>query len=137
MFKESFLLLLATLIVAPLHLAEAQQPKIPRIGFVDASGDPSSPSLFVQGFRQGLRELGYVEGKNIVIEYRYGQGKVDQLPSLVNELVQLKPDILVVGALPAFRAAKEATKSIPIVMVASVDPVATGIVDSLARPGQP
>ena len=135
MFKESFLLLLATLIVAPLHLAEAQQPKIPRIGFIDAVGDPSSPSLFVEGFRQGLGELGYVEGKNIVIEYRYGQGKVDQLPSLVNELVQLKPDVLVVGALPAFRAAKEATKSIPIVMVATVDPVATGIVDSLARPG--
>jgi putative ABC transport system substrate-binding protein len=75
-------------------MAGAQQPtKVPRIGFIDAVGDPSSPSLFVQGFRQGLRELAYTEGKNIVIEYRYGQGKLDRLPSLVNELVQLKPDV--------------------------------------------
>jgi len=76
-----------------------------------------------------------VEGKNIVVEYRYAKGKLDRAPGLVAELVQLKVDVLVAGFLPGIRAAKEATKTIPIVMVLSVDPVATGIVDSLARPG--
>jgi len=127
--------LLATVLLGAVSFANAQQPaKVPRIGFLVA-GPLSSYVTRIEAFQQGLRDLGYVEGKNIVIEYRYGQGKLDLLPSLVNELVQLKPDVLVVGALPAFRAAKEATKSIPIVMVATVDPVATGIVDSLARPG--
>jgi putative tryptophan/tyrosine transport system substrate-binding protein len=123
----------ATLIVLWVHLAEAQQTKkIPRIGFLTGSG-PALPE--VEGFRQGLRDLGYFEGKNILIEHRYVEGKPDRIPSLVAELVQLKVDILVIGPLTAIRVAKQATKTIPIVMVIIDDPVATGLVDSLARPG--
>ena len=84
--------------------------------------------------RQGLRDLGHFEGKNILIEYRGAEGKLDRIPSLIAELVQLNVDVLVVATLPAIRAAKQATKTIPIVMVTG-DPVASGIVDSLARPG--
>src|SRR5437867_3061334 len=114
-------------------LAEAQQPKkVPRIGFLTGSG-PELPE--VEGFRQGLRDLGYFEGKNILVEHRYVEGKPDRIPSLVAELVQLKVDILVIGPLTAIRAAKQATKTIPIVMMIIDDPVATGLVDSLARPG--
>ena len=117
-------------------LVEAQQPaKIPRIGYVRVVGVPSIPGPNVEAFRQGLKDLGYVEGKNILIEFRYAEGKRDRVPSLVAELVQLKVDVLISGDDPAIRAAKEATKTIPIVMVINQDPVATGLVDSLARPG--
>jgi putative ABC transport system substrate-binding protein len=85
--------------------------------------------------RQGLRDLGYVEGKNIAIEYRGAEGKLDLIPSLVKELVQLKVDVLIVATLPAILAARQATKTIPIVMVTSTDPIASKLVDSLARPG--
>jgi putative ABC transport system substrate-binding protein len=123
-------------LVGSAGVAAAQQPtKIPRIGFVSLTGDPKTPGPQDEAFRQGLRDLGYIEGKNIVVEYRYVEGKLDRIPSLVAELVQLKPDVLVVQALPAIRAAKQASKTIPIVMLATVDPVATGLVDSLARPG--
>jgi len=116
--------------------AEAQQPKkVPRIGFVSAIGDPQTPGFQIEEFRAGLRNLGYVEGKSLLIEYRYAEGKPDRIPSLVAELVQLKVEVLVVGAQASIRAAMQATKTIPIVMVSSVDPVAAGIVDSLARPG--
>jgi putative tryptophan/tyrosine transport system substrate-binding protein len=116
--------------------AEAQQTgKVPRIGYVSETADPSVSSPNLDAFRQGLRDVSYVEGKNIVVEYRYIEGKLDRIPSLVAELVQLKVDALVVVALPSIRAAKQATKTIPIVMVATVDPVATGLVDSLAHPG--
>ena len=118
-------------------LAQAQQPKkVPRIGYVSTTGNASNQGPYVEALRQGLRDLGYIEGKNIVIEYRGAEGKGDSIPSLVNELVQLKVDVLVVPTnLSAIRAAKQATKTIPIVMVTLVDPVATGLVDSLARPG--
>ena len=116
--------------------AEAQESgKIPRIGYVRVVGVPSVPGPNVEAFRQGLKDLGYVEGKNILIEFRYAEGKRDRVPSLVAELVQLKVDVLISGDDPAIRAAKEATKTIPIVMVINQDPVATGLVDSLARPG--
>jgi putative ABC transport system substrate-binding protein len=116
--------------------AEAQPPaKIPRIGWVSGSSDPNTPGPQVEAFRQGLRDLGYIEGKNMVVEYRYAEGKMDRIPSLVAELVQLKVDVLVSPNGPAILAAKQATKTIPIVMVVVLDPVATGIVDSLARPG--
>ena len=116
--------------------AEAQQPKkIPRIGSLSAIGDPKSPGPNIEAFRQGLRDLGYFEGKNILVEYRYAEGNQDRIPGLVAELVQLKVEVLVVGAQASIRAAKQATKTIPIVMVSSVDPVAAGMVDSLARPG--
>src|SRR5215831_4068203 len=120
------------LILATIHLAGAQQPgKVPQIGFL--AGNREGPS--VGEFQQGLRDLGYVEGKNILLEYRYTEGKADRSPSLVTELVQLKVNILVVTSLGGIRAAKQATKTIPIVMVTTQDPVAAGIVDSLARPG--
>jgi putative tryptophan/tyrosine transport system substrate-binding protein len=116
--------------------AEAQQAKkVPRIGFITVSGDPSTPSPNFEALRQGLRDLGYIEGKNIQIESRYAEGKLDRLPTLVAELVQLKVDVLVSGVYLAIRAAKQATYTIPIVMVIVVDPVATGLIDSLARPG--
>jgi putative tryptophan/tyrosine transport system substrate-binding protein len=117
--------------------AQAQQPKnVPRIGYVTGLGNPETPGLRVEAFRQGLRELGHIEGKNILVEYRYLEGKDELAPSLVAELVQLKVDVLVLGGvLPAIRAAKQATKTIPIVMVTTQDPVATGLIDSLARPG--
>jgi putative ABC transport system substrate-binding protein len=112
-----------------------QAKKLPRIGYLVTAGDPGNPDSPDKAFRQGLRDLGYVEGENILIEYRYLEGKRDRIPSLVAELVQLKVDVLVASTPPAIRAAKQATKTIPIVMVTTNDPVATGIVDSLARPG--
>jgi putative ABC transport system substrate-binding protein len=116
--------------------AETQQPgKIPRIGYVSGTGNTDNPGPNIESFRQGLRDRGYVEGKNILVEYRYAEGKNELLPGLVTELLQRKVDVVVVIALPAIRAAKEATKTIPIVMVTNGDPVATGLVDSLARPG--
>ena len=96
---------------------------------------PSAISARVEAFRQGLRELGYVEGKNIVIEWRYAEGKLDRLPALAAELVRLKVDIIVTGGPAATRAAKEATVTIPIVMAQDTDPVGNGFVASLARPG--
>jgi putative tryptophan/tyrosine transport system substrate-binding protein len=116
--------------------AEAQESgKIPRIGYVRVVGVPSIPGPNVEAFRQGLNSLGYVEGKNIQIEFRYAEGKPDRIPSLVTQLVQLKVDVLISGDDPTIRVAKQATKTIPIVMVINQDPVATGLVDSLARPG--
>lgn len=107
--------------------AEAQQPtKIPRIGYLTAGGDHSTPGPEIEVFRQGLRDLGYLEGKNIVIEYRGAEGKQDRIPGLVTELVQIKVDVLVITSVPAIRAAKQAIKTIPIGMVTTVDPVATG-----------
>jgi len=114
----------------------AQQPtKVPRIGFL-ATVSPSTISDRVEAFRQGLRELGYVEGKNIVIEWRYGEGKGDQLPGPVSaELVRLKVDLIVTIGSSGTRSAKEATSTIPIVMAQDTDPVGNGFVASLARPG--
>ena len=135
--KKAFVgLTLCTMLLALCSFAQAQQPaKIPRIGFVSGSGDPSNPGPNVDAFRQGLQDLGYLEGKNLLVEYRYAEGNNERLPSLVAELVQLTVDVVVVVALPAIRAAKQATKSIPIVMVTNFDPVAFGLVASLARPG--
>jgi putative tryptophan/tyrosine transport system substrate-binding protein len=129
-------ILVAVVLLAVAVIAEAQQPaKIPLIGYVSATGDPSNPGPNVEGFRRGLRDFGYIEGKNILIEYRYVEGKGDRNPSLVTELVQLKVDVLVVGGPGGIRAAKQATKTIPIVLVTQEDPVAAGYIDSLARPG--
>jgi putative ABC transport system substrate-binding protein len=112
--------------------AEAQQPKkLARIGF--ASGGPGDQGF--EAFRQGLRELDYVEGKNVLIEYRDAKGRLDLMPALVDELVRQKVGVIVATNNVVIRAAKKATKTIPIVMRSSVDPVAAGYVDSLARPG--
>ena len=114
---------------------EAQQAKkIPRIGFLSAA-PRSALSERIEAFRQGLRELGYVEGKTIVIEWRFGEGKLDRLPALATELVRLNIDVIISGGPAPTRAAKEATKTIPIVMTNEGDPVGTGLVASLARPG--
>ena len=137
MKKKITVLTLSAMLYALCFSAEAQQPtKIPRIGYVSGTGNASNQGPYVEALRQGLRDLGYIEGKNIVIEYRGAEGKGDRIRSLVNELVQLQVDVLVVPtAQGAIRAAKQATKTIPIVMVTLLDPVATGLVDSLARPG--
>src|SRR4029077_11509285 len=116
--------------------AEAQQPKkIPRIGYAASGGDINDPGRLVEAFRQGLRDLGYIEGKNIVVEYRYPGTNRDPGPGVVAELIQLKVDVLVSSSAGAIRAAQQSTNTIPIVLVASLEPVETGLVDSLARPG--
>ena len=117
-------------------VAEAQQPtKIPRVGFVTSSGDQTNPGPRVQAFQRGLRELGYVEGKNILVEYRYIEGRGENVAKFVAELVSHDFDVLVFTSLSAVRAVKQATQSIPIVMIIPDDPVALGLVTSLARPG--
>lgn len=118
--------------------AVAQQPgRIPRIGFLSnrVSPAPATPDLVADAFWQGLRNLGYIEGKNILVEHRYAEGKEDMRPGLVAELIQLKVDVIVSATLRGIRAAKQATKTIPSVMITTADPVAAGLVDSLARPG--
>jgi putative ABC transport system substrate-binding protein len=116
-------------------VAQAQQPtKIPRIGFVSAAS-ASSVSTRAEAFRLGLHDLSYVEGKNIIIEYRYAEGKLDRLPALVAELVRLNVDIIVSAGSAVTRPAKETTNTIPIVMAFDIDPVASGFIASLARPG--
>jgi len=136
MGKRIFLLALGAMLFALSSPADAQQvARIPRIGFLSVSGDPKAPGPWVEAFRQGLRDLGYTEGKNVLVEYRYIEGKLDRIPSLVAELVQLKIDVLVLVALSSIRAAKQSTKTIPIVMAINGNPVTLGLVDSLARPG--
>jgi putative tryptophan/tyrosine transport system substrate-binding protein len=126
---------LCALLPALCASAEAQQPtKVPRIGYLFGAS-LSADSARIPAFRQGLRELGYVEGKNIIIEYRYAEGKFDRLPALAAELVRLKVDIIVTAGPIPTRAAKEATITIPIVMAQDSDPVGNGFVASLARPG--
>jgi putative tryptophan/tyrosine transport system substrate-binding protein len=134
--KTRFLsILVAWVFLAVAVVGEAQQPKkVPRIGILHGAS-ASSVAARTEAFRQGLRELGYVEGKNIVIEWRYAEGKADRLPGLAAELVGLKVDIIVTTGPIVTRAAKETTSTIPIVMTNEGDPVGTGFVASLARPG--
>jgi putative tryptophan/tyrosine transport system substrate-binding protein len=135
MKKKVTLLSLCYMLLAICFSAEAQHPaKAPKIGFLTAVS-VSSFAGRTEAFRQGLRELGYVEGKNIVIEYRYGDGKTDRLNQLADELVHIKVDVIVTGGAPATISAKDATRTIPIVMASDADPVGSGIVTSLARPG--
>jgi putative ABC transport system substrate-binding protein len=126
---------LSAMLSALCFSAEAQQAtKISRIGFLSAPS-PSAVSARAEAFRQGLRDLGYVEGKDIAIEYRYAEGKLDRFPVLAAELVRLKVDVIVTGTSAGTRSAKEATATIPIVMAQDGDPVGNGFVASLARPG--
>jgi putative ABC transport system substrate-binding protein len=132
----SFGCVLTTILLFTHSVTQAQQPtKIPRIGFLPSGGDASNPGTQIKAFQQGLRDLGYIDGKNIVVESRYVDGKVDRIPSLVAELVQLKVDVLVVGSPGTIQEAKKATKAIPIIFVTTQDPVGAGYVDNLARPG--
>src|SRR5919108_980798 len=135
MKKNTFCVALCAMLFALCFSASAQQrTKIPRIGFLGAASLTAN-SARIDAFRQGLRELGYVEGKNIVVEYRYADGKPDRLPALAAELVGLKVDVIVSGGAAATRPSKEATTTIPIVMTNDPDPVRSGFVASLARPG--
>jgi ABC-type uncharacterized transport system substrate-binding protein len=125
-------ILIAVVLLAVAVIAEAQQPtKVPRIGHLSIFG----ASARIEAFRQGLRELGYVEGKNIKFEFRSADGKLERLPTLAAELVRLKVDIIVTAGAPSARTAKGATVTIPIVMMQVGDPVGSGFVASLARPG--
>ena len=126
--------LVVTLVMCGARADAQQATKVPRIGFL--SGQSLSTILArTEAFLQGLRELGYVEGKNIVIEWRYAEGKLDRLPALAAELVRLKVDVIVTSGLGSTRPANEATNTIPIVMTQDPDPVRDGFVASLARPG--
>ena len=135
--QDIFCLALCAVLFALSFAAEAQQTKkVPRIGYLSGV-DPARESIRAEAFRLALRELGYIEGQNIAIEYRYAEGKRDRYPELAAELVRLKVDIIVgpSGSAP-IRAAKNATKTIPIVMMSlAADPVEAGFVESLARPG--
>ena len=123
-----------SLLAAP-HAAQAQQAgKVRRIGYLD-QGSAARNRPYFEAFRQGLRDLGWVEGQNIVIDVRFAEGKTDQLPALAAELVRLKVDVIVTSTTPAALAAKQATPTIPIVMTWAADPVGSGLVASLARPG--
>jgi ABC-type uncharacterized transport system substrate-binding protein len=128
-------ILLVVVLLAVAVIAEAQQPtKVARIGYLNVASSSSYASR-TEAFRQGLRDLGYVEGKNIVIEYRYAEGKQERLPALAAEQVRLKVDVFVTANPGSTRAAKEATPTIPIVMAWDDDPVGNRFVASLARPG--
>jgi putative tryptophan/tyrosine transport system substrate-binding protein len=125
-----------SLLAAPLAVEAQPAGKIPQIGFlVAASASDSAYARLIEAFRQGLRDLGYVEGRNIVVEYRYADGKYERLPALAAELVRLKVDVIVSHGTNAPLAAKKATSAIPIVMTSAGDPVGSGLVSSLARPG--
>ena len=133
MSGKIFIWLLATVLLITVTPAEAQEPttKIPRIGFLtNVSASDSAASLRFDSFRQGLRDLGYV-----VIESRYAEGNPERLPELAEDLIRLKVDIFVVPNDLSARAAKKATATIPIVMTGSGNPIGTGVIASLARPG--
>src|SRR5882724_5059869 len=135
MKKRITLWLLATLFLANVPLADAQQTsKVPRIGYLDNS-TASGSAVNLEEFRQEMSKLGWIEGKNITIEYRFAEQKLERLPELAAELVRLKVDLIVTSGGPTPLVAKGATSTIPIVMTTSVDPVGAGLVASLARPG--
>src|SRR3977135_2247268 len=122
------------LLASPLAATAQQTGKVYRIGYL--SGGSSTLTHLIDAFRQGLRELGWVEGQNIVIDYRFAEGRYDRLPDLAAELVRLKVDVIVASPSPPAAAAKNATGTIPIVMIgAGADPVGQGLITSLARPG--
>jgi len=134
MRRRFFLALAAGALAAPLAALAQQPAKIARIGFLHA-GAPQGSEVQVQAFRDGLRELGYVEGKNYQLEFRWAEGKLERLPALAAELVQAKVDVIVAASSPSVVAASKATRTIPIVMPLSSDPVGDGLVASLAHPG--
>ena len=134
--RKLLLALGAVALAAPLAcFAQQQRPKVARIGLLEASSASSSANLR-EALIAGLRELGYVEGKNMIIEYRWAEGKYERLPGLAAELLQMKVDVIVAASPPAVRAVQQATTTIPIVMLRTPDPVGAGFVASLARPGR-
>jgi putative tryptophan/tyrosine transport system substrate-binding protein len=123
----------SVIVLQPVH--PQQTSKIPRIGYISGTGDALNRGPYVEALREGLLKLGYVDGKSFAIEYRGAEGQLDRVPGFIKELVALKVDVLVLPFSDAISAAKQITQTIPIVMVAALDPVASGLVDSLARPG--
>jgi len=134
MRRREFITLLGGAATAWPFVARAQQPAMPVIGVLDA-GSAGSMATRYDAFRAGLRELGYVEGRNIRVEYRYADGFLDRLPALAAELVRLNPTVIVSAPIPANLAVRKATSTIPIVMANGADPVGFGLVESLSRPG--
>src|SRR5258705_2595463 len=135
MKKKITVFALSAMLFALCSSAQAQQPgKVPRIGFLESS-TPSDSALRLEAFLQEMRKLGWMEGKNIAIEYRYAEGKRDRFPELLADLVRLKVDLIVVEGTGLALAAKSATTTIPIVVTTFGDPVGAGLVVSLARPG--
>jgi len=135
MMKKIFGFLLISAVLGGVAIAEAQQSgKIPRIGFLGNSTAALEENL-VGPFREGLRDLGYVEGKNILIEYRWAEGKYERFPTLIGELIAQKAELIVTAGTPASLAVKKAAPSIPLVMIAVGDPIGTGLIESLAQPG--
>src|SRR5438093_4295460 len=134
--NKKILLSAAIIVMAVAYQANAQERgKIPHIGILLPSAPSTAADANLEAFRQGLRDLGYVEGRNIILEYRWAENREDQYPALVAELIRLKVDIIYTSSTPAVIVAKQATNAIPIVFPVSSDPVSVGIVDSLARPG--
>src|SRR5215831_15399506 len=131
MKRREFITLLGGVAAWPLAARAQQSEKIPRIGYLSPTGAQPRD----EAFRQRLQELGYVEGKNIIIERRSAEGKFERLPALAQELVRLEVDVIVTAVTQASLAAKHATQTIPIVFVAVSDPLGTGLITSLARPG--
>jgi len=135
MDRRTFLGALASgLLAAPLAVEGQQAPKIPKIGWF-VPGNAADFALALEAFRQGLQELGYAEGKTLVLELRYGEGLTERFSELARELVRLKVDVIVAGTDPVIAAVRRETRTIPIVMAVSTDPVGTGFVASLGRPG--
>jgi putative ABC transport system substrate-binding protein len=132
--RRGFLAASIAVAVAPLAAAAQSPTKVPRVGFF-TTGFPASIAHLLEGFKQGLRELGYEEGRNVHLEIRYGETKPEQLPLIAAELVRLKVDVIVAIPNPAVEAVRQATQTIPIVMPIGADPVGVGLVASLARPG--
>ena len=133
MTRSIFTLTLAILLMSLCFTAEAQQLTMPKIGWLAVR--PASAAFAIESFQREFSKLGYVDGKNIVFEYRYAEGKLDRLPALADELVRLKVNVIIAPNTPAAVAAKNATKTIPIVFIDVTDPIAAGLIDSLARPG--
>lgn len=125
-------------LLCTIYLPVAAQPiQVPRVGYLSRGDIPTAaaPDLKADAFRQGLRDLGYVDGKNIHLEFRYAEGRGERFPNFLAELIKLKIDVLVSGTIQAIHAAQKATTTIPIVIVTQGDPVASGLIESLARPG--
>jgi putative tryptophan/tyrosine transport system substrate-binding protein len=123
-----------SMLVLPLLAVAQPVEQVRRIGML-RSGSAQEPDRSVEAFRQGLRDLGWVEGQNLIVEYRWAEGKDERLPDLAAELVRLQVEVLVAGGPPAIRAAQHATRTIPIVMTGTADPVGEGFVASRAQPG--
>jgi putative ABC transport system substrate-binding protein len=133
--RACLLVLSIVFILSPATSRAGEAPPLRRVGLVSSSGDPRAPGPLIDAFRQRLRELGYVEGQNLSLEMRFAQGRLERIPGFVEEFAKRRVDALVVSSVPAIRAAKRTTSSVPVVMLITVDPVATGIVPSLSRPG--